>query len=321
MRKFEGYYFDGKSSKPRNITLELRDDSIYLVELGLSFGFSEITVRTKLKNTPQTISFEDGSYCEMRADDFFVLPDNRGSRFILYIESKLRYAFASFAVLAALTLFMLTVGSSYIAYFLSDKIPQSVIDKMSAQSLEFLDEQYLEPSKLPDRQQKYIQRQFKKIGGGNYTLHFRSSQELEANAFALPSGDIILLDDLVKLDKDEKLRGITAVLAHESGHVAYRHGIQAIIKSSISSALLGYFIGDFSGLATSVITFALDARYSREHENEADIYAIKTMNDNNISTKYIADLFENFSDNGSNKSSFWSSHPQTSSRIKKFREN
>jgi Zn-dependent protease with chaperone function len=39
------------------------------------------------------------------------------------------------------------------------------------------------------------------------------------NTFALPNGNIVIFDDLIKLDNDKELRDIIGVSAHEIIHV------------------------------------------------------------------------------------------------------
>ncbi|MDR2635740.1 MAG: M48 family metallopeptidase, partial [Campylobacteraceae bacterium] len=268
---FNAHYFNGRSSNPQNVILELHEDCVKIPELNLSYGFKDIEVRAKLKNTPQTISFADGSYCELNADDFFSLPNSKGGSFILKIESKLKYALASFVILALFTAFSLTYGSTMLSDVLAPQIPKSAVESISNQTLELLDEYYLSESKLDKKQQDFIQKRFDNVINKNsaFKLHFRYSDILGANAFALPSGDIILLDGLVELEKDDGFRGIIGVLAHESAHVVYLHGLKTLIKTSISSAIVGYLVGDFSGFAALLATSVINAKYSRDYEQEA----------------------------------------------------
>ncbi|MDR1975926.1 MAG: M48 family metallopeptidase [Campylobacteraceae bacterium] len=324
MQSFEVTYYDGKSSNARQITLEVRDNVVLLKELGIGYNFDMLGVGVKLKGTPQTIDFGDGSYCVLKTDDHFSLPNAGFSRFVLWLESKMRYALLSLFILAGVAVFILTYGGEMLADLLADKIPQSVIERVSKEALRSLDEEYFRESNLTKEQQEHIASSFGKLFAQeeqNYKIHFRESSWFGANAFALPSGDIVLLDALVKMDEDEKYRGIMAVLAHEKGHVEYRHGVKMVIKSSVTSALLGYLVGDFSGLMTSVGAFIMEAQYSQEFEKEADAYAIAVMDGNNISTKYIADIFEKLnSDAADNVSKMFSSHPAMGERIKNFRE-
>ncbi|MDR0666077.1 MAG: M48 family metallopeptidase [Campylobacteraceae bacterium] len=324
MQSFNAHYFDGKKSIPKSVTLELHDNFVRVLELDISYGFKDIEIRAKLKNTPQTVSFPDGSYCELDAADFFCL---KNDKFILKIESKIRYALISFAVLALFVAFSLTYGAEMLANALSPQIPQSAVEKISAQTLEFLDKNYMSQSKLDNKTQDFIKRRFDKFLNKNadFTLHFRESELFGANAFALPNGDIILLDDLVKLEENREFNGIMGVLAHESGHIVHMHGLKSLVKTSISSAIIGYLSGDFSGFTTALATTAVDAKYSRDYENEADLYAMEMMKNSNIPTKYMADLFDAIVKKYEEKTkiseySILSSHPAMKERIKKFRE-
>ncbi|MDR1615377.1 MAG: M48 family metallopeptidase [Campylobacteraceae bacterium] len=329
MQRFDAYYFDGKSSMPKKVTLELHESFVLIAELNLSYSFNEIEIRAKLKNTSQTVNFADGSYCELKTSDFLSLPNSKGDKFILKIESKMKYAVMSFIVLAAFVLFCLTYGSTILANTLAPKIPQNVVEKISSRTLEFLDKNYVFETKLDKKRQDFIKKHFDRILNKNsdFKLHFRSSEIFGANAFALPNGDIILLDDLVEIEEDDGFRGIIGILAHESGHVIHMHGLKMLIKSSISSALVGYLTGDFSGFATGFATAAINAKYSRDYEDEADLYAIKAMRENGISTQYMADLFDKIreesqkqTDNKTVEYSILNSHPAIDERIRKFRE-
>jgi Zn-dependent protease with chaperone function len=326
MQSFNAHYFDGRSSIPKRVILELHEGFVRMAEFNLSYELKDIEVRAKLKDTPQTVSFPDGSYCELDARDFFSLPDTK-EKIILKIESKIRYAVISFVVLAAFVAFCLTYGATMLANFLAPQMPKSIVENISRQTLEFLDENFMSTSNLSQKRQDFIKKRFDKLLNKNsdFKLHFRFSEFFGANAFALPNGDIIIFDDLIELDKDSELRGVIGVLAHESGHVVHMHGIKLLIKSSISSALIGYFLGDFSGFATTFTAAVIDAKYSREYENEADSYAIKAMKENNISAEHMADLFDAMIEklhigNVTSEHSILSSHPMMDERIKKFRE-
>jgi Zn-dependent protease with chaperone function len=322
MKSYEVRYYDGRSSRPTPARLELYDT--YAQVAGRVYQLGQITVGAKLHGTMQAVNFDDGSYCELSPNDTFILPEDTTTPLLLRLEHKLRYALLAFAVLAALTAFTLTYGASIAANLIAPHIPESIVDDASKEALELLDAQYMQSTMLTVIEQHKIAERYRDILGGNATkLHFRRSKELGANAFALPSGDIVLLDGLVRLDKDPELRGVIGVLAHEKGHVVHLHGLKALVKSSISSAILGVLIGDFSGLLTSLATFTIDAKYSRDYEREADQYVIDTMSAHDISTTCMADLFEAMADkdksaNASSRS-LLSTHPAMDERIKALR--
>lgn len=325
MKSFEVYYFDGKSSKPILTTLELHDSYVYIRDTNIYYDFKDVEVGIKLINTPQKLSFKDGSSCEIKNDKIFSLPNKTGDKFVRELESKLKYAVFGLLIIVAIIVSSLTFGSTKIANVLSEKIPQDMSNMLSKNSLEFLDKYYFKSSNISLDTQNYINSEFQKLvknSNHTYNISFRSSSALGANAFALPSGDIILLDDLIYLDNDENFRGILSILAHEVGHVEYKHGLKNVIKSSIISVVVGYFIGDFSGVAASLATFTINADYSKEFEKEADDYAISLLKQNNISTKYLVNIFEKFLEKeGEEFSETLSTHPLIKNRIEKLKKN
>jgi predicted Zn-dependent protease len=221
---------------------------------------------------------------------------------------------------------MLTTGSTYTANMIASLFPQSTLDEVSAITMEQLDDVYLHPSKLSDENRSIIQMHFDKLtkGDDRYKLHFRSSETIGANAFALPSGDIILTDQLVMLSIDKKFRDILGILAHEKGHVEEKHSIRMAIKTTLSGAIIGYVTGDISILITAIPTILITSNYSRNFEREADAHAIKELEKMGISSIYIAELFEALSkkknlDSNSSIITLLNSHPLTTERIKYFK--
>jgi len=85
--------------------------------------------------------------------------------------------------------------------------------------------------------------------------------QLGANAFTLPDGSIILLDDLITAVGDD--RETLAVLAHELGHAHHRHGLQMLLRSSVLGAFLTLYVGDVSHLLAAAPAALLQARYSQ----------------------------------------------------------
>jgi len=99
-----------------------------------------------------------------------------------------------------------------------------------------------------------------------------------ANAFALPSGDILVTDRLVELAK--KPEELDAILLHEIGHVVHRHGMRQIIQSSALTIILMLVIGDVGAVEEWTLAlpgFLLESNYSQGFETEADEYAFKRM--------------------------------------------
>ncbi len=98
--------------------------------------------------------------------------------------------------------------------------PPAMVTRLSVHTLNLLDGAILKPTQIAAERQLALLEKFHALRlpqGGNpdSLLLFRVSPQLGANAFTLPDGDIILLDDLITLLGDDEQ--ILAVLAHELG--------------------------------------------------------------------------------------------------------
>jgi Zn-dependent protease with chaperone function len=120
-------------------------------------------------------------------------------------------------------------------------------------------------------------------------LSFHASP-IGANAFALPGGSIVVTDDLVALAPEPA--HIAAVITHELGHVAGRHGLRNLIQASVVATVIGLWTGDMSSLATSGATLLLSTTYSRQFEREADAYGAALLLHSGRSPALLAEMLE-----------------------------
>lgn len=317
-QSFEVEYFDGKSSKKTSLTLLVDGTTIILKEKGLSYGVDEVSLSTKLRGVSQTLTLVDGGYCLLKAEDSLSFQKSM----LPFLESKIFYSFMALFIMMGIVAFLLSYGSAWTAKMIASVTPQNTLDKISQESLEFFEQEFLLPSKLPKKTQTYLQKSFQKITPKSIhtKLHFYRSPKLKANAFALPSGDIIMLDDLVLMDKDKDLQGIIGVLAHEIGHVKAKHSLRNIIQSSIAGVIVGYFIGDFSTIISGLSTGLISLRYSREFELEADKEGVILLQKNGYSIKPLIKLFEFIEkENNITQKAIFSSHPLFKDRVDKIK--
>ena len=120
--------------------------------------------------------------------------------------------------------------------------------------------------------------------------HFLILDSEEINAFAAPSGLIFISKGMLRCTTDEST--LAAVLAHEIGHVQHQHGLQAIKKSRINTALtsvalttvqmagsneLRELTGVFDDSITDITTTLVNTGYSRKFESEADLSAVTIL--------------------------------------------
>ena len=123
---------------------------------------------------------------------------------------------------------------------------------------------------------------------GGYRILIQDSDEI--NALAAPGGLIFVTRGILKCCRHED--AVAAVLAHEIGHVQHKHGLQAIKKSRITSALTTIGIEgtkSFGGAELTQLTEAfensisditktmINSGYSRSFERQADKAAVTML--------------------------------------------
>ena len=117
--------------------------------------------------------------------------------------------------------------------------------------------------------------------------HFLVLDTDEVNAMAAPGGFVFVTKGLVRRCDDEET--LAAILAHEIGHVAERHGLQSIKKSRLLDAFkviggeasrqfnseeLAKVTGIFEGVLGDVVETLVERGYDRKFEYEADKLAL-----------------------------------------------
>jgi Zn-dependent protease with chaperone function len=195
---------------------------------------------------------------------------------------------------------------------------------LSTQALKVLDGGILLPSTITAEHQQGLSAAFHAMrlpGGGTpqSALLFRRSPQLGANAFTLPDGTIIVLDDLITALGDDQQT--LAVLAHELGHAHERHGLQILLRSSAVGAFLTFYVGDISALLAAAPAAVVQARYSQEFEQQADDYAAALLRDNGMSPDSLADALTRLAEfqPAFSKGGYLASHPSTDERIRRLR--
>ncbi|NEW60268.1 M48 family metallopeptidase [Sulfurovum sp. bin170] len=326
----EAVLYDGKSSKEHSVTIEFTfGRRVKIDSHGIDVALDDIEVESRLGNTPRVLEFPDGVRCKSRENDKIdqiLLDFNIEKSKTHKIESSWGLTLGSVLVTVGFVWFMLTTGASYTAHIVASVLPQSTLDEVSVMAMNELEDEYLSPTKLSDKNRMIIQAHFDSLTkeDSRYSLHFRSSIKMGANAFALPSGDIVLTDQLVALSRDDEFRDILGVLAHEKGHVVEKHSLRMAIKTALSGAIIGYMTGDISILVTAVPTVLISSGYSRDFEREADAHAVKELQKLDVSTIYMANLFEELAkehgmDENSSMVGLITSHPLTQERIEYFK--
>jgi len=194
-------------------------------------------------------------------------------------------------------------GTPWAAAQITRHVPLSWELSLTEQALAQLDQGYLKPSKLSPERQAELHRQFDALltrmspelarypsYAPRFSLAFRSG--MGANAFALPGGTVVMTDALVETAAKSGLSddALIGVLAHEIGHVVHRHTTRMVVEQGVLQVGLGLALGDVSSIASFGSTLLTGLAYRRQHETEADCFAVALMQQAQLPTGPMADL-------------------------------
>jgi Zn-dependent protease with chaperone function len=198
-------------------------------------------------------------------------------------------------------------------------VPVSVEKKLGTYVLSS-GESLLPPSRMDLPTQEAYQERVKKLaqlaGLEAVQVEFRAGPP---NAYALPGNIIILTDELIRViaDPDE----VDAVIAHELGHLHQRHLIKRIVSSHLFTEValrLNGQDGVARQMSSTLASLSLAPHYSRQHENEADKFAIDLLIENKQSPLLLAlaliRLDNHYKEKGVARANYTSSHPDTAAR-------
>jgi Zn-dependent protease with chaperone function len=287
----DGRYFDGRTSASRPAVVDLRRDAAGAAWLVIATGtgcsehlIESCTLDMAVGRGFRRIDLPDGGSVEL-ADGvaWDALLDRyglqRAERTLARTESRWLAALLAL-LLAGVGLWSAsTYGVPALVAHALPVIPAELDARVGQGGLELLDQELFDPSGLEPRRCDELRRKFLGVARdlrlqGRVRLEFRRSDEVGANAFALPDGIVIATDELVALARhDDELR---AVFAHELSHVRHRHAMRVLLSSSLQALLTVVVLGDVSAATTLVAgvpaTLAHSA-YSRDLEREADATA------------------------------------------------
>jgi predicted Zn-dependent protease len=135
------------------------------------------------------------------------------------------------------------------------------------------------------------------------TYHFLIVKKNQLNAFAIPGGFIFVFDGLLK--KLDSIDALAGVLAHEIAHVKQNHffkdskKVGAINLATMAAVIFAGLAGESSGAAGAVAHAAnitAQLKFTRENEEEADLFAIKFLGNTHYSPAGLAEFFKTLSD-------------------------
>ena len=327
----DAVFFDGHSARQHPVQLCIRDDCLQMTgdTASREAPMAELRISEPMGAAPRLITFADGAFCEVRDHATLAhLLAATGHRDRAHVRWQFDWRMVAATCLAfvALALAGYFYGLPLGARLAAPSVPRSAVELMSEQTLAFIDAHLMSPSKLPQEEVEPLTRRFAAMRAplGATIAHrvvLRDGGRIGANAFALPDGTLVVTDQLYRLADSED--EVIAVLAHELGHTAERHGLRMVLQGSAVGMFLTFYVGDVSSLLAAAPTALLQARYSRDMENEADAYGAAMLRENGLSPALLANMLERLEkshrDKGGALPEYLSSHPETDARIRALR--
>jgi len=327
MSVLQADYFDGKNSLKHAVSVMIAGGKLKVVGRDVNEEFDARGVRRSLRiaHTPRWLYLPGGGAC-VTSDNDAVDRMTRDRRYELILhrwESRPAYAVLAIAMVVAVLWLLIDRVLPVAVKEIAARIPVEAEAALGRETLEGMERYFLQPTKLSSARQAGLRDKFDAVAraGGEtapYRLEFRASPMIGANAFALPSGIIVMTDELVKLARNDQ--EVVAVLAHELGHVRHRHTMRRLLESSPNALVIAGVTGDIASttsLAAAAPTLLLQTKNSRDHEREADVYAIEIMRKSGIEPRHFAAILKRLEGETPGRGgvpTFLSSHPPTEER-------
>ena len=300
---FQADYFDGLSARAKPVLVRVLADTKQLafdvVGYTYTFELADLQVQAKLGKAKRLIDLPDKSRLE--AADIgeleAAMPSKTSAfwRGLHYLENHLGWVLVALLATVFAGWLFLQFGVPKLAEYVAKATPPSMEKKVGEQALQGLDSQigYFSPSKADPARKASINAALNQLCVAikdcpQYQLEFRDGGMIGANAFALPGGYMVVTDQIIALSKNDT--EIVAVLAHELGHVKQRHAFRQSLQGVLSGLILAAITGDVSSIGSGLPAVLMQMRYSREHEAEADMFALNAMQKACLPPKAFADI-------------------------------
>lgn len=300
MKSAKVIYFDGKVSTRRKVLFILDGEQVTLRGQGveLVYPLSALKIPPGVGSVRRTVRLPDGGVCELEKGELLTALEKTGgvNRLLHRWEKSLSLALAAMVLTILVVVLFVRYGVPALARHAAFALPAATEGSIGQESLATLDRFLMKPSALSRERRAELTTLFRRVTGpgadaASYRLEFRYCPTIGANAFALPSGIVIVTDGLVEMAKNDD--EIAAILAHELGHVRGRHILRHVLQSSVAGLVVATLTGDvvsITSLAATLPTVLVDASFSREFEREADDAAIAWMKSAGVPPQRYAEI-------------------------------
>ncbi|MBL8519067.1 MAG: M48 family metallopeptidase [Betaproteobacteria bacterium] len=303
MNQLDAEYFDGQQARRHRVTVTVAAGRVQIRGDGASaeYAVAEATVRPRVGRTPQRIELPQDALLLVRDADaveaLFGAP--REEALAHRLESNLPFAIAALVGVVLILWAGYRWGVPYAAREAAEHIPIKVEAQIADQVLKSAEGLFLEPTRLDAARRARLQAVFEHLREASglpqtVRLEYRRAKGwIGANAFAIPGGVVVVTDQLVEGLGKEAL--ISAVLAHELGHIARRHSMRMLLQDSITALVAMAVFGDATSVAGVAVTFPttlVHSGYSRDFEREADDFAFDLLKNTGGSPSDFADAMQ-----------------------------
>jgi Zn-dependent protease with chaperone function len=320
-------YFNGRHAAADPVVVSISADRLRVhgAAVDADWPIESVDIAQALGASPRWLHFVDGSSCEVTDTDAFErawraagLPLDRVTRW----QRNRALVGMSLAGLFSAVVFIYLVVVPPVADGLAQRLPASTLAVAGDTTRAFLDQSVLKPTTLSRDRQHEIRTLLYRLpvpldpDRAPLALEFRSSEDLGPNALALPSGLIIMTDELVAVSTDDD--ALMGILAHEVGHILRRHSLRQVIQDSSAAMLLAGVLGDVNSVVLLLPARFLTVRHTRAFETEADDFAVTALTQLGVATAPMADLLDRIAAGGPDLG-YLATHPPTPERVERLR--
>ncbi|MEN8256999.1 MAG: M48 family metallopeptidase [Thermodesulfobacteriota bacterium] len=330
--EFQGIYFDGRSSQAHDVLCIVGHDQVVIRSVAgeqiADLPLAKCILTPPLGSSRRFLKFPAGQRLQVDDPEILsflddLLRSHLGLQFVHLIESHWRLVAASMAGLVVCVWAFMAFAIPHLAKKVAMAAPAGLMNSISHDTLEFLDKRFFATSDLPMARQDEVKKIFTTLCDDfaptqGCTLVFRQGGNIGANAFALPSGLVIVTDELI--DFSENNEEIEGVLAHELVHVQARHGLRHVIQQAGVFMVISTLLGDMASLTSlgsALPMMLVESGYSRRFEEEADEHACLYFLERNRSVQPYKDMLYRLTKDKQLPAvaSFLASHPDPDKRL------
>ncbi|WP_282605008.1 M48 family metallopeptidase [Pelagibius sp. Alg239-R121] len=307
MIDYQGSFNDGRSAGRQEVSVSLGTDGLSITGAGLTepvfWPYNElVAVDNIASQAPFRIGCASWPDARLTLEDQRLLADFRVHAPQLFgppVSKRLRNAVAAIAgagLLGASIWFGLPLASRFVASMipiswevaLSDQFADEIVEQfasMTGDSPRVCNNE--EGALALDR----LVTQLAEADGSPYEFDVKVIDGKLNNAFALPGGRVFIFRGL--LEFAENPDEVSAVLAHEMGHITHQHGTRAIVQGLGVSFVFSVLLGDMGGgVIAAAGEILLRMSYSRDAESEADDSAIDLLQKSGLHVGGLSSFFK-----------------------------